>query len=113
MTNLKTIVFSKCRRVYTRYEKHLFFKLDTENGENYGSFQLLLNRTLTINGYEDKECHCRDKLDDDTPDLSDPGCQRACHCREYTIMSVPDDVLIIILEMFRHDKYYQPYKNKS
>ena len=84
--------------------------MDTENAENYGSVQLLLNRTLTINGYENKEYHCRDKLDDDPPDLSDPDCQRAGCCREYTVMSAPGDVLIIILQMFRHDEYYQPYK---
>ena len=46
-------------------KKHLFFKLDTENAENYGSVQLSLNRTLTINSYQNKEYHCRGKLDDD------------------------------------------------
>ena len=25
-------------------------------------------------------------------------------------MSVPGNMLIIILQMFRHNKYYQPYK---
>ena len=96
--------------MYTKHEKKLFFKLDTENAENYGSVQLLLNRTLTINGYENKEYHCRGKLDNDPPDLSDPGCQRAGCRREYTVMSAPGDVLIIILQMFKHDEYYQPYK---
>ena len=28
-------------------------------------------------------------------------------------MSVPGDVLIIILHMFKHDKYYQPYNINS
>ena len=100
----------ECRRVYTRHEKHLFFKLDSENAENCGPVQLLLNRTLTINHYENKQHHCRGKLDDDPPDPSDPSCQRAGRCREYTVMSVPGDVLIIILQMCRHDEYYQPYK---
>ena len=90
-------------------KKHLFFKVDTENAENYGSVQLPLNRTLTINGYENKY-HCRGKLDDDPPDPSDQGCQRAGRCRKYTVMSVPGNMLIIILQMFRHNKYYQPYK---
>ena len=95
--------------VHTRHEKHLFFKLDTENAENHASVQLLLNSTLTINGYQNTEYHCRGKLDD-TPDPSDAGCRRAGRCREYTVMSVPGDVLIITLQMFRHDEYCQPYK---
>ena len=28
-------------------------------------------------------------------------------------MSVPGDVLIIVLQMFKHDEYYQPYKINS
>ena len=28
-------------------------------------------------------------------------------------MSAPGDVLIIILQMFKHDEYYQPYKINS
>ena len=103
----------ECRTVYTRHQEHVFFKLDTENAENYGSVQLLLNRTFRINDYENKEHHCRGKLDDDPPDPSDPGCQRASRCREHTIMSAPGDVLIIILQMFKHDEYYQPYKINS
>ena len=35
----------ECRRVCTRHKKHLVFKLDTANAENYGSVQLPLNRT--------------------------------------------------------------------
>ena len=46
-------------------KKHLFFKLDTENAENYGSVQLPMNRTLTINSYQNNEYHYRGKLDDD------------------------------------------------
>ena len=48
--------------------------------------------------------HCRGKLDDDPPDPSDPGCQRAGRCGKYTVMSVPGNMLIIILQMFRHNK---------
>ena len=107
------IDYTECRTVYTRHQEHVFFKLDTENAENYGPVQLLLNRTFRINGYENKEYHCRCKLDDDPADPSDPGCQRASRCREYTVMSVPGDVLIIILQMFKHDEYYQPYKINS
>ena len=90
--------------MYTRHQE----KLDTGNAEIYGSAQLLLNRTLRINGYKNKDYHCRGKLDDDPPGSSDPVCQRARRCREYTVMSVPGDVLIIILQVFRHDEYYQP-----
>ena len=50
--------------------KTFVFKLDTENAENYESVQLVLNRTLTINGYENKKYHCRGKLDDDPRDPS-------------------------------------------
>ena len=100
----------KCRRVYTRHQEHVFFKLDTENAENYGSAQLLLNRILRINVYENKEYNCKSKLDDDPPDPSDPGCQRLSRCRKYTVMTVPGDVLIIILQVFKHDEYYHPYK---
>ena len=103
----------ECRTVYTRHQEHVFFKFDTENAENYGSVRLLLNRTLRINGYENKEYHRRGKLDDDPPHRSDPGCQRASRCREYNVMSVPGDVLIITLQMFKHDEYYQPYKINS
>ena len=58
--------------MYTRHQEHVLLKLDTENAENYGSAQLLLNRTLRINGYENKEYHCRGKLDDDPSDPLDP-----------------------------------------
>ena len=57
--------------MYTRHQEHVFFKLDTEKAENYRSAQLLLNRTFRINYYENKEYHCRGKLDDDPPDPSD------------------------------------------
>ena len=96
--------------MYTRHQEHVFFKLDTENAENYGSAQLLLNRILRINVYENKEYNCKSKLDDDPPDPSDPGCQRLSRCRKYTVMTVPGDVLIIILQVFKHDEYYHPYK---
>ena len=88
----------ECRRVCTRHKKHLVFKLDTANAENYGSVQLPLNRTRL------RKYHCRGKLDDDPPDPSDPGCQRAGRCGKYTVMSVPGNMLIIILQMFRHNK---------
>ena len=94
--------------MYTRHQEHVFLKLDTGNAEIYGSAQLLLNRTLRINGYKNKDYHCMGKLDDDPPGSLDPVCQRARRCREYTVMSVPGDVLIIILQVFRHDEYYQP-----
>ena len=99
--------------MYTRHQEHVFLKLDTENAEIYGSVQLLLNTSLRINDYKNKEYHCRGKLDDDPPGSSDPGCQRARCCREYTVMSVPGYVLIIILQVLRHDEYYQPYKINS
>ena len=104
--NIKSLVTNicQCGKEYPRNEGELFFKLDTENTDIFGSIQLLLDNSISQNGHRNTEYQCRgDLINEEIIPGVDAGCQRIGTCTEYTTLEVLGDFLIILVQLFRYE----------
>ena len=109
--NCDVIMQCECSREYRRTEDELFFKLDTDDDETFGSVQLLLDKSISLYGCPNRHYQCRgDLINEEIIPGIDPGCQRRGSCTEFRTLEIFGDFLIIVLQLFRYDDNHQPYK---